>query len=103
MQCIDDDLLSSGYEPLKVIGKGTQPPNIFYKRNSKPLLGSIGRAVLCRKLSNGTRVVVKQVFLLKLQLISELMRFVFQVNVCDLDAAAHAHAMQEVGALPLCN
>jgi hypothetical protein len=24
-----------------------------------------------------------------------------QVNVCDLDASAHAHAMQEVGALTL--
>ena len=61
MEAIDDNLLSNGYEPMKVIGKG-----------------SIGRAVLCKRLSDGIRVVVKQ------------------VNVSDLDATAHAHAMQEV-------
>ena len=62
MESIDDNLSSYGYEPLKIIGKG-KPPPIKYKPQPplKNLAGSIGRAVLCRRLSNGVRVVIKQV------------------------------------------
>jgi hypothetical protein len=62
MESIDDNLSSYGYEPLKIIGKG-KPAPIKYKPKPplKILAGSIGRAVLCRRLSTGVRVVIKQV------------------------------------------
>jgi hypothetical protein len=64
MESIDSSLLSCGYEPLKIIGKGKlSHDNHKLKTLLKILAGSIGRAVLCRRVSNGARVVIKQVFL----------------------------------------